>query len=125
MDNIEQIKKPRYTEAQKRSYSKYYTNNKKELRDKQKEYYDTIKDTEEFKLRRKEYNRSFKERKALANPDKPKRPGGRPRTLIINRINTNNTDFTTSESSNDISSNDSLSVILKQFPIIPSEILLI
>ena len=29
MDNIEQIKKPRYTEAQKRSYSKYYTNNKK------------------------------------------------------------------------------------------------
>ena len=53
MGDIEQIKKSTYTESQKRAYSKYYTNNKKELRDKQKDYYDKIKGTEEFKLRKK------------------------------------------------------------------------
>ena len=70
MEDIKDIVKSRYTEAQKRSYAKYYINNKTELRDKQKEHYDKIKETEDFKLRKQEYNRSYKERQAAANPDK-------------------------------------------------------
>ena len=58
MSDIIETVKPRYTPAQKKAYAKYYTNNKPELREKQKQYYDEIKDTEDFKLRKKEYNRS-------------------------------------------------------------------
>jgi len=125
MSDIIEIKKTRYTPAQKKSYAKYYINNKVELLEKQREHYDKIKNTEDFKLRKKEYNRLYKERQAILNPDKPKRPSGRPRTVIIPNPDKDDTDYTTSESSNSTTSDDSLNTILKQFPIIPIEILLI
>ena len=65
MGDIEQIIKPRYTEAQKRSYAKYYTNNKQELRDTQKYHDDKTKATGDFKLRRKESKHHSKNAKHL------------------------------------------------------------
>ena len=125
MSDIIETTKPRYTPAQKKAYAKYYTNNKTELRERQKEHYDKIKTTEDFKLRKKEYNRLYKEREAILNPDKPKRPSGRPRTIIIPKPSTSDTDNTTSETSNHTSSDDSLNTSLNQFPIIPIDIFLI
>ena len=122
MSDIIETTKPRYTPAQKKAYAKYYTNNKTELRERQKEHYDKIKTTEDFKLREKEYNRLYKERQIAANPDKQKKPPGRPRTVIIPNPDKDDSDYTTSDSSASDTSESTLSKILKQFPVLENDI---
>ena len=84
MQNIiqdENIKTPPSTDARKRAMKKYYLTHKEQILAQHKEFYDNIKNTDDFKQRKQLYNRSFKERQQEI---KPKKPVGRPRTYILN-----------------------------------------
>ena len=76
-DQIDDVK----IDPAKLARDKYYARNKCVLRQKQKEYYDTIKETDDFKQRKKAYNKLYRDQHKT---DKPKTTsGGRPRTYIF------------------------------------------
>ena len=71
MQNIiqdENIKTPPSTDARKRAMKKYYLTHKEQILAQHKEFYDNIKNTDDFKQRKQLYNRSFKERQQEIKP---------------------------------------------------------
>ena len=68
-------------DPRKLARDKYYANNRHTLREKQKEYYNQVKDTDDFKQRKKAYNKLYRDQHKT---DKPKTTsGGRPRTYTF------------------------------------------
>ena len=64
-NNIEVKKKIYYTPAQKRANYKYNANNRQKINEIAKNWYNNHKDTEEFKQKKKEYNRRYLEKQKL------------------------------------------------------------
>ena len=60
---------------------KYYANNRHVLREKQKEYYDKIKETEDFRQRKRAYNKLYRDQHKTDTPKTTS--GGRPRTYVF------------------------------------------
>ena len=79
-DNIEDNKVVS-ADPLKLARDKYYANNKYILRTKQKEYYDKIKETDDFKQRKKAYNQLYRDQHKTNKPKTPS--GGRPRKYIF------------------------------------------
>ena len=112
-----------YTDAHKKASHTYYEKHKEEVKNKHKEHYDRIKDTDDYKQRKQLYNQLYLE-KQRANI--PKRPTGRPRKYILQTIETEPLESdNTSESSASDTTESSLSKILKQFPVIENDIILL
>ena len=76
------VMKTNVGDAKKRARDKYYATHKLERREQQRDTYIKMKDTEDFKERKREYNRLYREKHKTEGP---KKPSGRPRTVIINK----------------------------------------
>ena len=85
-ENTINIVKHPSTDAMKRAKQEYYNKNKEMFRQKQKELYDRIKDTHDFKQRKQLYNQLYLNKQKT---DTPKKPTGRPRKYIISTVEPN------------------------------------
>ena len=122
-DNSEpSVTTPPKISALKRATDAYYAKNKVMCRQKQKDFYDKIKDTEDFKQRKQLYNKLYTDKQKT---DKPKKPAGRPRKYILPNIEPLQSDTNTSETSESNVSDCSLSKILKEFPLAENNVILL
>ena len=108
-----------HTDAHKKASHTYYEKHKEEVKNRHKESYERIKDTDEYKQRKKLYNQNYVEKQRATIPQ---RPAGRPRKYILQTIELDPLETDISDSSASDTSESTLSKILKQFPVLENDI---